>query len=179
MVKFIQRYEALRIHQAHMNTWLEIDDDGGGRKRGRKSRVVYGEEVEGPLLRGHEAQSISTAGAAEEDASDDGDGTGDCETQDLEQREEEEKAAEGLRVWLGKHGGPRMDAHQHMVYPDPTLSIAVNPGAGRVRGLDIIDQYGATDLIWALGSYLKKNTTRQHLPHFFLPTVHHHFLVWN
>ncbi|KAG9123597.1 hypothetical protein FRC07_014605, partial [Ceratobasidium sp. 392] len=63
MVTFIQRYEALRIHCAYMDKWLGVNGQKGHRKR---SRVVYGEEVEGP-------QRLSRAGGngggtAEEEA---------------------------------------------------------------------------------------------------------------
>ncbi|KAG9091537.1 hypothetical protein FS749_016465, partial [Ceratobasidium sp. UAMH 11750] len=154
MVRFMRRYEALRIHCAHLNAWLGIDGTGRRKKRKRKSRVVYDED-EDPT---REGQSTNPIGAA----------------QDTEDEE-----AEGPEVRLEKNGRLGTDATKHVIYPDPTLSIAIKPGAGRVKGLDIIGEYRATDFIQALHIYLKKNTTRRSLPNFFLPTVHHHFLVWN
>ncbi|KAG9079838.1 hypothetical protein FRC06_007410, partial [Ceratobasidium sp. 370] len=170
MVKFIQRYEALRIQRAYMNTWLGVEDTNQRRKRKRKSRVVFGEDVEGPSFKKYGAQSADMAGADEEE---------DQEAEELERLEEEDEAAEGLRVQLEKRGRAGADAGEHVVYPDPTLSIAVNPNAGRMKGLDIFSKHGATDFIRALHIYLKKNTTRHSLPDFFLPTEHHSFLVWN
>ncbi|KAG8734101.1 hypothetical protein FRC10_011942 [Ceratobasidium sp. 414] len=173
MVKFIQRYEALRIQRAHMNAWLGAEGTNKWRKRKRKSRVVYGEDVEGPGFRDYGVQSADMAGADKEEAVED------REAEELERQEEEDEVAEGLQVQLEKHGRPGAGADEHVVYPDPTLSIAINPNAGRMKGLDIIAKHGATDFIQALHTFLKKNTTRQSLPDFFLPTVHHCFRVWN
>ncbi|KAG8728510.1 hypothetical protein FRC10_004878, partial [Ceratobasidium sp. 414] len=173
MVKFIQRYEVLRIQRAHMNAWLGVEDTKERRKWKRKSRVVFGEEVEGPSFRDYGVQNADMAGVENEEV------VKDREAEEQERREEEDEAAEGLQVRLEKRGKARADADDHVVYPDPTLSIAVNPNAGRMTGLDIVAKHGATDLIRALHVYLKKNTTRRSLPDFFLPTVHHHFLVWN
>ncbi|KAG9079934.1 hypothetical protein FRC06_007298 [Ceratobasidium sp. 370] len=170
MVKCIQRYEALQIQRAYMNTWLGVEDTNQQRKRKRKSRIVFGEDVEGPSFKKYGAHSADMAGADKEE---------DQEAEELERLEEEDEVAEGLRVQLEKRARARADAGEHMVYPDPTLSIAVNPNAGRMKGLDIISKHGATDFIWALQIYLKKNMTHQSLPDFFLPTKHHSFLVWN
>ncbi|KAG9087826.1 hypothetical protein FRC06_002349 [Ceratobasidium sp. 370] len=162
MVKFIQR----------MST-------NGGREQRKKSCVVYGKEVKGPMLDEHRAQSITVVGAAEEDTVGSGDSDGDGEAKELEQQEDDDEAAEGLQIRLEKGGRPRTNASEHMVYLDPTLSIAVNLSAGQVKGFDIIDKYGATDFIRALHLYPKKNMTHRSLPDFFLPTMHHYFLLWN
>ncbi|QRV89046.1 hypothetical protein RhiJN_17064 [Ceratobasidium sp. AG-Ba] len=70
------------------------------------------------------------------------------------------------------------DARQHVVYPNPTLSIALKPTVSRVRGLDLISKYGATNIVPALQTYLKKHGTRQ-LPTDFLPTAYHEYPVWH
>ncbi|KAG8737219.1 hypothetical protein FRC10_008451 [Ceratobasidium sp. 414] len=170
MVKFVQRYEALRIHRAHMDRWLGIVRTGANRRR-RKSRVVFGEDVEGPLLKEYETQARGSGIGA-------GDGDGEDEGEEQERREEQDEAAEGPQVQL--EGRRReSDADRHVVYPNPTLSIAVNANGGRLQGHDIIDKHGAVDFIKALHVYLNKHPTRDNIPNFFLPTVHHHFLVWN
>ncbi|KAG8726208.1 hypothetical protein FRC10_007388, partial [Ceratobasidium sp. 414] len=148
-----KRYEVLRIQQAHMNAWLGVEDTKERRKWKWKSWVVFGEEVEGLSFRDYGVQNADMAGVENKEVVED------------REAEEREKA--------------RADADDHVVYPDPTLSIAVNPNAGRMKGLDIITKHGATDLIQALHIHPKKNTTRCSLPDFFLPTLHHHFLVWN
>ncbi|KAG8726226.1 hypothetical protein FRC10_007320, partial [Ceratobasidium sp. 414] len=164
MVKFIQRYKALRIQRAHMNAWLRVEDTKEWRKRKQKSQVVFGEEVEGPSFRDYRVQNADMAGADNKEVVED------REAKERERREEEDEAAEGLQVQLEKRGKARADADNHVVYPDPTLSIAVNPNAGCMTGLDIVAKHGATDLIRALHVYLKKNTTHRSLPDFFLPT---------
>ncbi|KAG9079990.1 hypothetical protein FRC06_007208, partial [Ceratobasidium sp. 370] len=127
MVKFIQRYEALQIQRAHMNSWLGVKDTNERRKWKRGSRVVFGEEVEGPEFRDYGVQSADIAGEDNEQTVED------REAEELERQEEEDEAAEGLQVRLEKHGRPRADAGEHVVYPDPTLSITVNPNAGRMK----------------------------------------------
>ncbi|KAG8738093.1 hypothetical protein FRC10_007286 [Ceratobasidium sp. 414] len=169
MVKFVQRYEALRIHRAHMDRWLGVTEEAANRRRrGRKSRVVLDEEVEA-------IQASEGTGMAEVE------GETECniEAEEKERLEEEDEAAEGPKVQL--EGRRRMgpDANQHVVYLDPALSIAVQPSAGRVSGADIVGKYGALNFVRSLHTYLKKHTTRKHLPSFFLPTAHHYFLVWH
>ncbi|KAG8734649.1 hypothetical protein FRC10_011596 [Ceratobasidium sp. 414] len=70
------------------------------------------------------------------------------------------------------------EARQHMVYPNPMLSIAWKPTAGRVRGIDIIAKYRATDFVPALHAYLNVHGTWR-LPPNFLPTAYHEYPVWH
>ncbi|KAG8701684.1 hypothetical protein FRC09_005197, partial [Ceratobasidium sp. 395] len=70
------------------------------------------------------------------------------------------------------------EAREHVVYPNPTLSIALKPTVSRLRGIDIVAKYGAADLVSALHAYLKKHGTRQ-LPTEFLPTAYHEYPLWH
>ncbi|KAG8734472.1 hypothetical protein FRC10_011708 [Ceratobasidium sp. 414] len=173
MVKFVQRYEALRIHRAHMDRWLGVTEEAANRRRrGWKSRVVLDEEeVECPRQSGEAIQASEGTGMAEVE--------GDIEAEEREHLEEEDEAAEGPKAQLRGRRRTGPDAKQHVVYPDPALSIAVKPSAGRISGAGIVDKYGAPNFVRSLHAYLKKHTTRKHLPSFFLPTARHHFLVWH
>ncbi|KAG8682413.1 hypothetical protein FRC08_014980, partial [Ceratobasidium sp. 394] len=108
MVKFIQRYEALRIQRAHMNAWLGVEDPKVRRKRKQKSRVVFGEEVEGPSFRDYGVQNADMAGADNEEVVED------REAEELERREEEDEAAEGQQVQLEKRRRAGADADEHV-----------------------------------------------------------------
>ncbi|KAG9079664.1 hypothetical protein FS749_008328 [Ceratobasidium sp. UAMH 11750] len=175
MIKFLQRYEALRIHRAKMDTYLgrPIPE---GRKR-RKWRVVLGEDEDAPFHPSWQPAGGQTAMGQPE--MDDGDGVnvsghvnGHEEADEAEEGEDEDQ----------EHFPGRMrtaaDARQHVVYPNPTLSIARKPTAGRVRGLDIIAKYGAVDFVPALHAYLNVHGTRR-LPFNFLPTAYHEYPVWH
>ncbi|KAG9103426.1 hypothetical protein FRC06_010844, partial [Ceratobasidium sp. 370] len=127
----------------------------------------------GPLWKEYETQ---TGGGGRRAG--DGDGDGEDEGEEQERREEQDEVAEGPQVQL--EGRRReLDGDRHVVNPNPTLSIAVNPNGGQLQGHDIIDAYGAVHLIKALHMYLKKHPTRDSIPDFFRPTDHHHFLVWH
>ncbi|KAG8731844.1 hypothetical protein FRC10_001428 [Ceratobasidium sp. 414] len=168
MVKFMQRYEALRIQRAYVDRFL--GSIASARER-RESRVVYGEEVdvqtgggEGPSgYAGRSGTGEKVAGRAEGEE---------------EEREAEAEAAEGEKVRLAGGRRATSDVNGHVVYPNPMLSIALRPTA-RVRGLDIITKYGATGLIHALHKYLKKHGKRPNFPTAFLPTTHHKYPVWH
>ncbi|KAG9080792.1 hypothetical protein FRC06_006159, partial [Ceratobasidium sp. 370] len=180
MVRFIQRYEALRIQRAYMNSWLGITEvDAKAKRRARRSRIVYEEEE---AIQTGAGAGISGDEAGNEAGNEVGDEAGDCDTEaeERERREEEDEEAEGPKVQLeGRRRRTGSDANKDVVYPDPALSIAVKPSGGRISGADIVDKYGATDLIRSLHVYLKRHTTRKYLPSFFLPTIRHHFLVWH
>ncbi|KAG8729278.1 hypothetical protein FRC12_021088 [Ceratobasidium sp. 428] len=183
MIKFCQRYEALRIHRARMNKYLGRVAATGEQRR--QSRVVYGEDEDAPFRparegkTGHAASQYATGGmgagdeAVDENAANGEGGDGDEGLNDDNEGEDGEQ----------RHFRGRMrtaaDARQHVVYPNPTLSIARKPTVSRVRGLDIIAKYGATDFVSALHAYLKKYGTRPNLPTNFLPTAYHEYSIWH
>ncbi|KAG8696846.1 hypothetical protein FRC08_006902 [Ceratobasidium sp. 394] len=171
MIKFIQRIEALRIHRARMDAYLGrvVPDDA---KR-RKSRVVYEEEdVSWQASAGHVVTECNVEQPAHAGQGE-GRGKGDGDGSDNEEEEDEEQ------VHFAGRMKTTMDARQHAVYPNPTLSIALKPTAGRVRGLELMTKYGATDLVRALHHYLKWHATRQNIPPNFLPTAYHEYPVWH
>ncbi|KAF8593456.1 hypothetical protein BDV93DRAFT_482428 [Ceratobasidium sp. AG-I] len=47
MVRFMERYEAIRMHRSRMNTYLGQTDTAGGEREPRRSRVIYEEDGEG------------------------------------------------------------------------------------------------------------------------------------
>ncbi|KAG9078124.1 hypothetical protein FRC06_008523, partial [Ceratobasidium sp. 370] len=169
MVKFMQRYEALRIHRAYVDRFL--GSIASVRER-RESQVVYGEEVDGQIgggegLSGH-AGSLGTGESVVERAEEERD----------HQEEVKDEAAEGEKARLAGGRRATSDVNGHMVYLNPTLLITLQPTV-RVRGLDIIAKYGATGLIHVLHTYLKKHGKRPNFPTAFLPTTHHKYPVWH
>ncbi|KAG8702242.1 hypothetical protein FRC09_004849 [Ceratobasidium sp. 395] len=178
MIKFIQRYEALRIHRARMNTYLGRTAVEGDKRR--PSHVVYGED-EDPFHPGCEVSvGHAASGFAEEYPNKPhnrpGGIAGNGDENDDSENDEEEDAEQ---VHFPGRMQTARDARRRVVYPNPTLSIGVKPTAGRVRGLDIAAKYGATGLIPALHAYLKKHGTRKDFPRNFLPTAYHEYPVWH
>ncbi|KAG8707606.1 hypothetical protein FRC08_000391 [Ceratobasidium sp. 394] len=169
MIKLLQRYEAMRIQRARMDAYLgRVAPDGTKR---RWSCVVYEEEGDmswqtsiGHVATGNVEQAENGKSNKDEDEDED---------KDDEDEDEEEQVHFPGRMKTSA------DARRHAVYPNPTLSIALKPTAGRVRGLDLVTKYGATDLIPALHRYLRRHATRQNLPSNFLPTAHHAYPVWH
>ncbi|KAG9079731.1 hypothetical protein FRC06_007551, partial [Ceratobasidium sp. 370] len=178
MVKFVQRYEALRIHQTHMDRWLGIVRTKAS--QWRRSHVVYGAEVE-PRLGEHSTQAHGSGGGTGEN---EGDGEGESEgeskskSEEQECQEQQDEASEGRQAPV--EGGRRegLDTNRHVVYPHPTLSIAIVPNC-QLQGQEIIDKHGTTDFIKALHLFLQKHLTWDNTLSHFFPTVHHHFLIWN
>ncbi|KAG9097302.1 hypothetical protein FRC06_007710, partial [Ceratobasidium sp. 370] len=182
MIKFIQRYEALRIHRARMDACLgRVAVDGGDKRR--RSRVVYGED-DVPFQAAVQAQGQQIASARAEgssvegqQASDVGMDIGGNQGGDEDDGGNDEDKDEEQQHFQGRMR-TAAEARQHVVYPNPTLSIARRPTVSRVRGIDIIAKYGATDLISALHTYLDKYGTRK-LPPNFLPTAYHEYPIWH
>ncbi|KAG8783512.1 hypothetical protein FRC12_019645 [Ceratobasidium sp. 428] len=144
-----------------MNWWLGIDGRRGRRKR---NRVVYGEEVEGPLPKGQSAGLVNnnSAGAGKDE------GKADVEAEERERREREDEQAEGPQVELQREGEAASEVNQHVVYLELTQLIAVKAPA-RVQGLTMANTYGAKDFIPALHAYLNKTKPRENIPKFFSP----------
>ncbi|KAG9076239.1 hypothetical protein FRC06_009623, partial [Ceratobasidium sp. 370] len=168
MIKFLQRYEALRIHHARMDAYLGRSIPGGGKQR--KMHIVLGEDKDvlfhpswepagnhgKPEMDGGNGEDVDVGSDVNEDRPDDEEG------EDKDQQ----------------HFPGRMrtaaDARRHVVYPNPTLSIAWKPTAGRILGIDIMSKYGAPDFIPVLHAYLNVHGT-QRLPPNFLPTAYHKY----
>jgi hypothetical protein len=188
MIGFIQRYEALRIHRARMDAYLgRLSVEGDKRRR---SRVVYGEDEDVPFDPAWEAsaQHNEPSGAGREstksrqangydepidgsvDAGGEDEGGDDDDDNDEGEDEDQQHYPGRMRT--------AADARQHVVYPNPTLSIAAKPTTGRVLGVDIISKYGAANLIPALHAYLNEHGTRK-LPPNFLPTAYHEYPLWH
>ncbi|QRW14314.1 hypothetical protein RhiLY_13313 [Ceratobasidium sp. AG-Ba] len=174
MIQFLQRYEALRLHRARMNAHLGLPPV----ERRRKSRVVYGEDEEfvpqHQVSAGHVASADGRprSGLASTLEGIVGDLAGEVDEGCNDEDEDGEQQHFRGRMRMAT------EARQHVVYPNPTLSIALKPTVGRVRGIDIVAKYGATDLVSALHVYLTKLSARRY-PSNFLPTIYHEFPVWH
>ncbi|QRW12579.1 hypothetical protein RhiLY_11578 [Ceratobasidium sp. AG-Ba] len=177
MIRFIQRYEALRILRARINAYIGIVESDGGSSR--KSCVVYDDDdalfcPTGNVAGGQGAGRRLGAGGDEGSGAVVDIGAG-LEEDDQEDNQEEGEDEEQTHI----PGRMRTaaDARRHVVYPNPTLSIALKPTSGRVRGLDIIANHGATDFVSALHAFLNTHGSRK-LPPFF-PTLYHEYPVWH
>lgn len=188
MIKFLQRYEALRMHRARMNTYLGRWETNSDRRR--KSRVVLGEDEDVPFhpsweMGGHHeatgrvdmGKGIVGSESGGDGASGDGVRIGGDGWEQNDEGNEDEGEDEEQQEFPGRMR-TAADARGHVVYPNPTLSIALKPTAGRVRGIDIISKHEAVDLISALHVYLNVHGTRR-LPPDFLPTAYHEYPVWH
>ncbi|KAG8788550.1 hypothetical protein FRC12_014430 [Ceratobasidium sp. 428] len=172
MIKFIQRYEAIRIHRGRMNSYLgRVAED---RDKRRRSRVVYGDDEDVPFHPAWEANTASgpTSEVNVEPAirTEVGDEEEDRFVNDEGEDDEQQHFEGRMRT--------ATEAREHVVYPNPTLSMALKPTISRLRGVDIIAKYGATDLVSALHAYLKVHGTQQ-LPSNFLPTAYHEYPLWH
>ncbi|QRW03803.1 hypothetical protein RhiLY_02802 [Ceratobasidium sp. AG-Ba] len=178
MIRFIQRYEALRIHRAQINTYL--GRVSGPNERQQRGRVVYGEDEEVPFQPTWELNKhVATEGDGRSEEAWRGSANryGVAIEGDDDGRVDEEDEDEDQEHYPGRMR-TAAEARQHVVYPNPTLSIAAKPTTGRVRGIDIATKYGATDLISALHSFLNKHSTRK-LPPLFLPTLYDEYPLWH
>ncbi|KAG8711880.1 hypothetical protein FRC08_015318 [Ceratobasidium sp. 394] len=184
MIKFLQRHEAIRIHRARMNAYLGRFIIDGPRRR--KCRVIYEDEEE-PAFEpgwqvpvGHVATGYAAGGLDENDEGVDGTGD-DIGEGDIGKggEDDNDEGEDEDQVHFSGRMATATDARRHVVYPNPTLSLALKPTAGRVKGLSIIANYGCSDFVHALHVYLRKHATRQNLPANFLPTAHHDYPVWH
>ncbi|KAG8727188.1 serine/threonine protein kinase [Ceratobasidium sp. 414] len=118
----------------------------------------------------HETQACKSGGAGENE--------GENEGEEQERWERQDEVSEGPQAKVESGWREQLDANGSVVYPKPTLLIAVAPNC-QIQGQEIIDKHGATDFVKALHVFLKKHPTWDNIPSHFLPTVHHHFPVWN
>ncbi|KAG8731278.1 hypothetical protein FRC10_001910 [Ceratobasidium sp. 414] len=144
--------------------------------------VVYDEDEDAPFHPSWQPGGSQTAtGQSETGGGNSGDGDGvnmggrvneNSEPDDEEEGEDEDQQHLPGRMQTAA------DARQHVVYPNPTLSITQKLTVGHVRGLDIIAKYRAVDFVPALHAYLNIHGT-QRLPTNFLPTAYHEYPVWH
>ncbi|KAG9089920.1 hypothetical protein FRC06_001305, partial [Ceratobasidium sp. 370] len=172
MIKFLQRYEALRIHRARMDAYLGRSIPEGGKQR--KMHVVLGEDEDVPFHPSWEP--AGNHGKPEMDGGNDEDV--DVGSDVNEDRPDDEEGEDEDQQHFPGRMRTAADARRHVVYPNPTLSIARKPTAGRILGIDIMSKYGAPDFIPALHAYLNVHGTRR-LPPNFLPTAYHEYPVWH
>ncbi|QRW03214.1 hypothetical protein RhiLY_02213 [Ceratobasidium sp. AG-Ba] len=171
MIKFLQRYEALQIQRARVNAYLGSVAGGGGSRR--RSHVVFDEDPFYPVQ--------EVAGSGEPGAHSvgiDSSVTTDVERENDDEESDEEEGEDEEQTHYPAHMQTAADVRRHVVYPNPTLSIALKPTCGRVRGIDIIANHGATDLVSALHTFLNEHGSRK-LPTNFLPTAYHEYPLWH
>ncbi|KAG9091640.1 hypothetical protein FRC06_000483, partial [Ceratobasidium sp. 370] len=112
MIKFLQRYEAMRIQRGHMNAYLgRVAPDGAKR---RWSRVVYGED-EGTLWQASVGHVAAENVEKRDISAGEDEGEGDEDAEDDEDEEEDEE-----QVHFPGRMKTTADARRHAVYPNPT-----------------------------------------------------------
>jgi hypothetical protein len=177
MIKWMQRREALRLHRRAMDTYyglkdsarskrhLDDTDDDDDDDEDEDDEDELEAEDEGPLA---EIEATVTAAA------------GDDSERDRTEGVHRDVEAEGQL-----EGGERLDEEDNsseaepdpIVYPDPTLRIAVRPTKLRAPGAELVQAYGATDLIPALVTCLRKCFDIR--PRSYALTLYDSFNVWH
>jgi hypothetical protein len=137
MAKFVQRQEAIRIHRTYLNRFYGLASESGGDDRDQyEANDIYEGRDEEP---DDELEDSDVEG----DEDDYGD--------DEELGDEEGPTEEGEHV----SGSAEHVPSAPIVYPDPELGIARKP-ARVIPGVELVANYGATDLIHEVSRYLKK-----------------------
>ncbi|KAG8755733.1 hypothetical protein FRC11_005836 [Ceratobasidium sp. 423] len=176
MVKFIQRYEALRIHRMFIDLYY------GCEARSRPdSRVVYGED-EDAISEGvgyrlvHEddeqgEESIYKADLERLDEDED-ENANEQEDECSEDEFKDEPESELIRI--------RSKTPTSLyVSLDPEWSIAIKPTVSRMPCNGIIEQYGALDFVSRINEWLQESTTVGLLPALQFVTHDHTFDLWH
>ncbi|CUA70823.1 Protein NYNRIN [Rhizoctonia solani] len=164
MVRFIQRYETIRIHRAYMDRYHGLVD----RDR-MDGTVVYGEGEESLLEQGntehgeHEIDlDIEQGPEPSEDGEDESSSSGD--------EDEDENARDS--AWVTSPANQCIDL-------DPDWTVAIKPTVSRVSGHCLIQSYGATDLVLRVNDWLEETIAAGLLPRLQFVTADHAFDVWH
>lgn len=160
MTKFIQQYEAIRIHQAYMDQYFGSRD----RKQRVGSRVIYGEDEDAIE---EEEYATEDAGEGGQGVAKDGGGGKQDECQD-----EDDEDCEYVR-------GQTTSSAGHHVYLDLDWSKATKPTAPRLIGDDIIHTYGASNIVGDTNKWMKQAMAAGLLPEMQPVSRHHSFDVWH
>lgn len=163
MIKFIQRYEAIRIHRAYMDLYF-----GAGDRERMDSRVVYGEDEDAIEA---DNKGSGGEGAGGEGAGGEGSGQG----EDHGGGDEEDDDDEDCEYIQGQ---TTSSADQHTSF-DPNWSIAIKPTAPHVNGNGIIQTYGAPNLDVNTNEWMQQATAAGLLPEMQRVSRHHSFDVWH
>jgi hypothetical protein len=164
MVKYIQRFEAIRIHRAYMDAYFGVPSREaglGGNDDGWYD--VDDQEVDGEGSRDGE------------DGRDGGDNGGDEEDEEDEDDEEDDED-EGEMEMHTREDVPDLD-QDAVHYPSPDVAIAKQPTRSDVRGTELISTYGATDLVSAIGNCLRSRHDVENPEELLSP--HHSFNIWH
>jgi uncharacterized protein (DUF697 family) len=154
MIKWMQRREALRLHRRAMDAYFGKDnsarekkdiDDTDDDDEDEDDEDEDDAEDEGPL-----AEVEATVTAAAGDGPEAGNDEGGHRGVDVEGQLEGEQLGERLEE------GETDTEPDPIVYPGPTRRIAARPTRFRVPGAELVEVYGATDLIPALATCLRK-----------------------
>ncbi|EUC56496.1 hypothetical protein RSOL_181130 [Rhizoctonia solani AG-3 Rhs1AP] len=164
MIRFIQRYEAIRIHRAYMDRYYGLLD----RER-IDGTVVYGEDEESLLEQGnteHTGQEIDLDNEQGPEPSDNG------EDEASSSGDEDEDEDTNERAWEASPTGQCIDL-------DPDWSVAIKPTLSHVAGHCLIQSYGAVDLVSRVNDWLEETIAAGLLPPLQFVTADHTFNVWH
>jgi hypothetical protein len=152
IIKYCQRLEALRMHRAYLDEYYGISERSGAVP---PSTVLPDEEDE--VVASADVKSGQRSG---------GGGDDDDDWEDVfEDDEDDEDAGEEVEV-----GGETeaSDLPLEVEYPHPIHALAMWPTQKGLCERDLIDQYGASDLLPALKVFLGQSPCGQRL--FLLPS---------
>ncbi|EUC55526.1 hypothetical protein RSOL_119190, partial [Rhizoctonia solani AG-3 Rhs1AP] len=173
MTKFVQRYEALRIHRMY------IDIFHGCQTLGRTdSRVVYGED-EDAISEGVgqrlavEDEKLDQVLMDDEDLEviDQADDE-DCDNDDPNNEAEAETEGELVQI-------QSKNLNDAEVPLNPDWSIAIKPTARHLSCDEIMQRYGASDLVLRTNEWLHESVEAGTLPPLQFVTESHTFDVWH
>ncbi|KAG8793581.1 hypothetical protein FRC12_002296 [Ceratobasidium sp. 428] len=151
MVKFVQRQDALRIHKAYLRYVFGPPEDDEDEDENKLVEVE-----EDPEEKEEEEEDREEIEAEDDD-----------DDRELEGGDEEEvaqKGTEGKSALVDRDGGVRNEGREPLDdthYPAPVVALAKTPTRPKVAIREVIESYGASDLISALSDYLIKQC---HMP---------------
>lgn len=171
MIRFVQRYEAMRIHRYHIDMYY-----GCGDRARVDSRVVYGEDEDailepGPVRADDEEGVLDVVGA--EGAIGGGEGAaGGAEEIDNDESDDESEQQQQIRRIKGTR-----PVGQHVPF-NPNWGIAVK-STTHAPGYDTIGTYDASDFITGTNEWATRTTEAGLLPPVQPVTPDHEFDIWH
>ncbi|KAG8742571.1 hypothetical protein FRC10_001236, partial [Ceratobasidium sp. 414] len=160
MVKYIQRQEAIRVHKAYLDQYLGLD-------KGEGEDIDEGDEPEV-----FEADVVDIGPYIGEEVEDEDEDEG-CDA-------EAPRGEDGVQPGEGVEGDDENEPNAGLdaiAYPEPRRQMAKHPTKHNVPLRDVIDHYGASNIITDITRFLGHRLGVP--PHDVLVSRHNHVDVWH
>ncbi|EUC55840.1 hypothetical protein RSOL_140310, partial [Rhizoctonia solani AG-3 Rhs1AP] len=168
MTKFIQRYEALRIHRMYIDMYY-----GYQAQLRVESRVVYGKD-EDAIGDGVGRRLVIQDEGLDDDLMETEEMEGANEADEKDCQDELEAETEGELVQIRSE-----NLRDGGVLLDPDWSIAIEPTAPHTSCDEIVKRYGASEIVLRTNEWLHESVEAGILPPLQLVTESHTFDVWH